>query len=91
MVVIKNFIQIAKNYAKIFVRLRNGCKACAKAISDFVINSYDWSEIKGEPMNLKVANLKKLYLPELFAYSSQVKKVSREDRILFTIHSQKKK
>lgn len=57
MVVKKNFIQIAKNYTKIFVRLRNGCKACAQAIPNFVINSYYWSEIKGEPMNLKVANL----------------------------------
>ncbi len=57
MVVKKNFIKIAKNYTKIFVRLKNGCKACAQAIPNFVINSYDWSEIKGEPMNLKVANL----------------------------------
>jgi integrase len=60
MATLKYFIQTAKNPAKIYIRLRDGRKIDAKAKTNFVINPTDWNDTKGQPKNLKDANLKKL-------------------------------
>jgi integrase len=60
MATIKFYIQSNKNPAGIYVRLREGRTIDAKAKTKYAINPNDWSEKKGQPINLKDADFKKL-------------------------------
>jgi integrase len=60
MATIKFIIQSKKSPAGIYVRLREGRNIDAKAKTNFAINPQDWSNIKGQPKNLKEANFKQL-------------------------------
>ncbi len=60
MATIKFYIQSKNNPAGIYVRLREGVGIDAKAKTKFAINASDWSDIKGQPKNLKDAGFKKL-------------------------------
>ena len=57
---IKFYIQTDKNPAGIYVRLRDGRSTDAKAKTKYAINPKEWSKNKGQPINLKDAELKKL-------------------------------
>ncbi len=60
MATIKFFLQSKNNPAGIYVRLRDGRTIDAKAKTKYVINPNDWSNVKGQPKNLKEAELKVL-------------------------------
>ena len=60
MATIKYFIQSKNNPAGIYVRLKEGRNIDAKAKTKFAINIDDWSDVKGQPKNLKDVSFKKL-------------------------------
>lgn len=60
MATIKFFIQSENNPAGIYVRLREGVNIDAKAKTKYAINPNDWSDTKGQPINLKDESFKKL-------------------------------
>lgn len=57
---IRFFIQSKNKPAGIYARLREGVSIDAKGKTKFAINASDWSDIKGQPKNLKDAGFKKL-------------------------------
>ena len=57
---IKFYIQSDKNPSGIYVRLREDRKIDAKAKTKYLINPNDWSVKKGQPLNQKDGELKKL-------------------------------
>lgn len=61
MATIKYLIQSKSDTAGIYIRLKDGRLIDVKAKTNFSINSNDWSETKGQPKNLKDANLKRLH------------------------------
>ncbi len=58
---IKFLIQSKTETAGIYIRLKDGRLLDVKAKTNFIINSSDWSETKGQPKNLKDTQLKKLH------------------------------
>ncbi len=71
MATIKFYLQSNKNPAGIYVRIREGVHIDAKAKTKFVINPADWSDKKGQPINLKDEAFKALNR-ELFAFKNDL-------------------
>lgn len=60
MATIKFLIQSDSDTAGIYIRLKEGRLIDVKAKTNFIVNSKDWSAIKGQPKNLSDAIYKKL-------------------------------
>lgn len=71
MATIKFYLQSKRNPAGIYVRIREGLHIDAKAKTKYVINPIDWSNKKGQPINLKDEAFKVLY-KELFAFKNNL-------------------
>jgi integrase len=92
---IKFFIQSKSNSANIYLRLRDGLKIDAKAKTNLIINSNDWSKTKGMPI-LKSANskqiqidLSQIQLKVLEAYNNKTEDVTINSQWLKNIISPK--
>lgn len=60
MATIKFLIQSKSDTAGIYVRLKEGRTIDVKAKTNFIIDSEDWSQAKGQPKNLKDESLKSI-------------------------------
>ncbi len=73
MATIKFLLQSKSDTAGIYVRLKEGRIIDVKAKTNFIIDHNEWSDVKGQPKNLKSEALKELQI-DLTEFKSKLLK-----------------